>query len=569
MAAVIRDKRFEVNEESDLALLLETSQGDRIRVAIKNVSAKGLAGRFEAAEEAIIVADQLVPHAKLVWRNGAHEAPLGRLNPIRVTSVGNSSFEVAFTLIDSAMPLLGALSFELHIDPSDTKGERSLDLDPDRFSLADLAQVCPDDVDLMSRFKAASTYRRAWQKKPIYLYETYRNPSKGTRVKLQLNRKSQRSSYVIMGSNDYLGLASHPEVVEAAKKALDDYGFGSTGSPLTTGRTAVHEELRDYLARLFKKDAAILFNSGYAANVGAISCMIRPGDLVLADQLCHASIQDGLQMCKGTVRYFKHNDMTHLRRLLDEHRATHRACLLVTEGIFSMDGDLARFSEIADIATEYRARTFLDEAHSFGVVGDRGLGLWETLTDGQEADIIMGTFSKICGGIGGFVAGDQQVADWMHYFARSQVFSVSIPPCNAAAVLKALQIFVAQPELVTRLKDNISYFVQGMRQLGAPLVADHKSAIVPVTIGDEKKMGVMAGSLLDNGIYVIPIVFPAVSRSGCRFRFTVMATHTQSDLDLALSHFEQAMRLADFRFGENESEQPVVNNVKQLGRRVA
>jgi glycine C-acetyltransferase len=132
-----------------------------------------------------------------------------------------------------------------------------------------------------------------------------------------------------------------------------------------------------------------------------------------------------------------------------------------------------------------------------------------------------------------------------------------------------LQIFVAQPELVTRLKDNISYFVQGMRQLGAPLVADHKSAIVPVTISDEKKMGVMAGSLLDNGIYVIPIVFPAVSRSGCRFRFTVMATHTQSDLDLALSHFEQAMRLADFRFGENESEQPVVNNVKQLGRRVA
>lgn len=554
MPAVIREKRYELNQGSDLKLVISTTTGDRCEATVRNVSGTGLAVTMEASADLSLALDQVVPAGKLVWRGGTMEAVLGRLNVIRLVEKSPGLLDVAFSLIDGTVPLRGPLSFELHINQDEARDLRSTDIDPDHFSLADLAQVNPEDVDLLARFKAATTYRKAWLKKPIYLYETCRAPSKGIRVKLQINRKAQRSNYVIMGSNDYLGLAAHPEVVEAAKKALDDYGFGSTGSPVTTGRTAVHEELREFLARIFKKDAAILFNSGYTANMGAINAMIRPGDFVAADQLSHASIQDALQMCKGTVRYFKHNDMDHLRKLLKENRGSHRGCLVVTEGVFSMDGDLARMADIAEISTEFRARTYLDEAHSFGVVGHRGLGLWETLTDDQSVDVIMGTFSKICGGIGGFVVGNQEVIDWMHFFARSQVFSVSMPPCNAAAVLKALQIFTAQPELVQKLHENIKYFVSGMRQLGAPVAADHGSPIVPVVIGDERKLGKMTEVLLEGGIYVIPIVFPAVRRNGGRFRFTVMATHTQSDLDLALSQFEKAMRIADFHFSQNTDE---------------
>jgi glycine C-acetyltransferase len=183
-------------------------------------------------------------------------------------------------------------------------------------------------------------------------------------------------------------------------------------------------------------------------------------------------------------------------------------------------------------------------------VGEHGLGLWEALDSGEKVDVIMGTFSKICGGIGGFIAADQEVCDYLDLFARSQIFSVSIPPSTAAGVLKAIDIFQRDKSLLQRLHENIRYFVHGMRSLGAPLNPDHPSAVIPVVIGDERKLGIMNEVLLQSGIYVVPIVYPAVSRNASRFRFTVMAPHTQSDLDLVIFQFEKAMKTADFRFEE-------------------
>ncbi len=547
---IVRERRYAATADADLVLFIETSEGNKLRLKVINVSESGISASAQgvAKSDTELEPGSVIPCAKLLWKADAQEIVLGRMNVRRCTIADDGALSLVCTVIDDIIPVTGPLAFQLEESNESGKQRQSHEVNPEKFSLADLAQSNDENIDLMARFEVAKVYRNEWRKKPMYMYETVRTPSKGTRVKLKTPRKLGRDNFVIMGSNDYLGLASHPEVIEAAKLALDQYGFGSTGSPVTTGRTAVHEELREYIAQIFKKESVILFNSGYAANVGALTAMIHAGDFVVADSLCHASIQDALQMCKGAVRYFKHNDMAHLDRLLTEQREHHRGCLVVTEGVFSMDGDLAKMAEIIEIAKQHRARTYLDEAHSFGVIGERGLGLWETLDSDQNTDVIMGTFSKICGGIGGFIAGDQQVADWLHFFARSQIFSVSLPPSNAAGVLKALQIFTTQKHLLTQLRENISYFVKGMRSLGVPLDADHQSAIVPVVIGDEKKLSIMTESLLEGGIYVIPIVFPAVRRNGCRFRFTVMATHTQSDLDLVLSQFEKAMKLADFRF---------------------
>ncbi len=554
---IVRERRYAATADADLVLFIETSEGNKLRLKVINVSESGISASAQgvAKSDTELEPGSVIPCAKLLWKADAQEIVLGRMNVRRCTIADDGALSLVCTVIDDIIPVTGPLAFQLE-ESNESGGQRqSHEVNPEKFSLGDVAQSGDENIDLLSRFEAIKVYRNEWRKKPMYMYETVRTPSKGTRVKLKTPRKLGRDNFVIMGSNDYLGLASHPEVIEAAKQALDQYGFGSTGSPMTTGRTAIHEELREYVAQIFKKESVILFNSGYAANVGALSAMIHAGDFVVADSICHASIQDALQMCKGAVRYFKHNDMAHLDRLLTEQREHHRGCLIVTEGVFSMDGDLAKMAEIIEIAKHHRARTYLDEAHSFGVIGDRGLGLWETLDTDQNVDVIMGTFSKICGGIGGFIAGDQQVHDWLHFFARSQVFSVSLPPSNAAGVLKALQIFMTQKQLLTQLRENIAYFAKGMRRLGAPLAEDHQSAVIPVVIGDERKLSIMTECLLEGGIYVIPIVFPAVRRGGSRFRFTVMATHTQSDLDLVLSQFEKAMSMADFRFADNGMEQ--------------
>ena len=570
---IVRERRYAVRTGADLTLFIETSEGSKLRLKVLNVSESGISATADGftKSETELEPDSVIPCAKLLWKEDAQEIVLGRMNVRRCTVSESGSVSLVCTIIDDIIPVTGPLAFQLE-ESNEPGGQRqSHEVNPEKFSLADLAQSNDENIDLMARFEVAKVYRNEWRKKPMYVYETVRNPSKGTRLKLKTPRKLGRDNFVIMGSNDYLGLASHPEVIEAAKVALDQYGFGSTGSPVTTGRTAVHEELREYIAQIFKKESVILFNSGYAANVGALTAMIHAGDFVVADSLSHASIQDALQMCKGAVRYFKHNDMAHLDRLLTEQREHHRGCLIVTEGVFSMDGDLAKMDEIVDIAKQHRARTYLDEAHSFGVIGDRGLGLWETLDSDQNADVIMGTFSKICGGIGGFIAGDQQVHDWLQFFARSHMFSVSLPPSNAAGVLKALQIFMTQKHLLTQLRENIAYFVKGMRRLGAPLAEDHQSSIIPVIIGDERKLSTMCEALLEGGVYVIPIVFPAVRRGGSRFRFTVMATHTQSDLDLVLSQFERAMALADFRFDAVGIDQikSAITSVKTLQRKIA
>jgi glycine C-acetyltransferase len=252
-----------------------------------------------------------------------------------------------------------------------------------------------------------------------------------------------------------------------------------------------------------------------------------------------------MQQSQGVKRFHKHNDIEHLEKVLKRTRGDCEGSLIIVEGIFSMDGDVAPLKDIFNLARKYDSRIFLDDAHSFGVLGKNGLGLGEEANLLGSVDLTMGTFSKICGTIGGFVCGPREVIDWLSVAARSVFFSVALPPSTVAATQRSLEIFQNDPNLLNRLKSNIDFFVTGLRSMGFYFPPDHRSAIVPLIIGDEAKLGKMYKMLYDAGVYTIPVVYPAVSKNSCRFRLTVSALHTTSDLDYVLLVIKRCIEALD------------------------
>jgi hypothetical protein len=290
---------------------------------LKDLSASGVCGNASIQESKFIPNEAntpigtIFPEAKIVWDQ--HEYQLGRIAVRRLKS-SSDQVEIAFNSIDTQIPVSGELTKILDIDFAKEDMRKDRELDPNFFHLGNFLHNEDTSVDLFNRVREYQVFYKEFEKSKRYGYSLLRNESKGTRINLIRARKGQRFDYVMMGSNDYLGLGAHPEVIQAAKEALDKYGFGSTGSPVTTGLTKVHHDLCNKLAELHNKEAAILFNSGYAANVGALAGILRPGDLVVTDQLCHASIQDGLHMARATTRFFKHNNIESLEEILKKER---------------------------------------------------------------------------------------------------------------------------------------------------------------------------------------------------------------------------------------------------------
>ena len=535
----IRQKRFQLKPDADLHLITENEQGEQAKYAINNLSLMGLSVHKPLDKSTPkMTYGEILQASKIVGPE--IEVPLGRLVFRHEKSELNL---LGFSCVDSKIPVSGLLSKfvkGLDIEPY------GLELNSTKFTLGEFAFAEANGKDILEKCRSFHIMSQEWKKKPGYQYKTIRSRSKGSRVSI----KGCKRDAIIMGSNDYLGLAAHPRVIEAVIKTTSEYGFGSTGSPLTTGQSDIHEELCQFLARFLQKENVVLFNSGYAANIGIISGIARSGDLILADFFSHASIQDAMKMSPATSRFFRHNNPDHLREILKAKRNNHSGCLIITEGVFSMDGDVPPLQQITELAKEYDCRILIDEAHSIGVIGDRGQGAALDLNQGENADMIMGTFSKCFGGIGGFVAASQEVTDWLYWFARAHMFSVSIPPGTAAAVLEAGKIITEDPSLLRNLKGNIHYFVSGLREMGIQLHPEHQSAVIPVIIRDEEKMGIMNRHLIEHGIFVVPIIYPAVKRNECRFRFTVMATHTKSDLDFVLKIFAESAELAGVIFDD-------------------
>ena len=343
---------------------------------------------------------------------------------------------------------------------------------------------------------------------------------------------------LLFSSNNYLGLANHPALKQAAQEAIVQYGCGSGASRLISGSMAVHHELEQRLALLKKTEAALVFPTGYHANIGVLSALMGPGDTILSDSLNHASIIDGCRLSRADTRVYRHADTAHLGELLQACPTTGQR-LIVTDSVFSMDGDLAPLTEIVSLAQQYDAWVMVDEAHATGVFGPHGSGLVEELGLTGQVDIQMGTLGKALGCVGAFVAGSHELIDWLVNRARSFIYTTAIPPAVAAAVLAALDIVAREPERRRQLWTNTQVLADGLRSLGYTLGAT-RSQILPVIIGEARETMAVAAAILQRGVFAHGIRPPTVPEGSSRIRVTPMAAHTQDHLSRTLDAFAAA-----------------------------
>jgi 8-amino-7-oxononanoate synthase len=339
---------------------------------------------------------------------------------------------------------------------------------------------------------------------------------------------------VMMGSNNYLGLTHHPRVLEAAKRALEHFGSGCTGSRFLNGTLDLHEELECRLAQFFDKEAALVFSTGYQANLGLISGLVGRGDVVFLDKLDHASIVDGAKMSFGETERFNHGNLAHLERLLQKD--ADRGKMIIVDGVFSMEGNIADVPALVKVAQKYGAALAIDDAHSVGVLGPRGDGTAAHFGLSDEVDLIVGTFSKSLASIGGFITGSESVIHYLKHHSRPLIFTAALPPANTAGVLAALEVMINEPERRDRLWENTRRLHQGFRELGFDIGAT-QTPIVPVLIGTMEQTFVFWRQLFDAGVFTNPVVPPAVPPDQCRLRTSLMATHTDEQIDFALEQF--------------------------------
>ena len=342
---------------------------------------------------------------------------------------------------------------------------------------------------------------------------------------------------LMMGSNSYLGLTNHPRVIEAAKKATDKYGTGCAGSRFLNGTLDIHIELEDKLAKLVGKEASLAFAAGYMANLGAISAMVERGEYIVTDKFDHASILDGCMLSMGKMVRFNHNNMKHLDTVLN-NKVAGKGALIVVDGIFSMEGDIADVPNICKLAKKHKVSVMVDEAHSLGVLHKTGAGATMAAGCTDDVEIIMGTFSKSLASVGGFLAGSKDVIHYIKHFARSLIFSASLPPASAATVLEAMKIMKEEPERIDKLWENTHYMMENFKAMGYN-TGSSCTPVIPLHVGDMMNAFKMWKQLDDEGVFINPIVPPAVPPNDTLIRTSFMATHTRKQLDEALEKFEK------------------------------
>jgi 8-amino-7-oxononanoate synthase len=338
---------------------------------------------------------------------------------------------------------------------------------------------------------------------------------------------------VMLGSNSYLGLTTHPEVKKAAIDAIEKYGTGCAGSRFLNGNLDIHTRLEEELAELVGKEDALVFSTGFQTNLGIISALVGKGEFVVTDKFNHASIIDGARLSFGKKVNYSHNDMADLERCLG-NLPRDRGKLIVVDGVFSMEGDIARLPELVKLSKEFGAALMVDDAHGIGVLGENGSGTSNHFDVTDDVHIIMGTFSKSLVSLGGFVAADVDTIEFIRHIARALMFSASMTPANVATVRAALKIMKEQPERIGRLWENTAMMKKGLEELGFD-TGNSETPIIPVRIGDSVSTFTATVRLQEEGVLVNPVVAPAVPEGDCLIRMSLMATHTPEHIDFALS----------------------------------
>ena len=337
---------------------------------------------------------------------------------------------------------------------------------------------------------------------------------------------------VMLGSNNYLGLTNHPEVKQAAAEALAQYGSGCAGSRLLNGTLEIHVQLEERLAEFMGREAALTFSTGFQVNLGVLSCLLDRSDVAILDALDHACIIDGCRLGFGKTYKYRHNDMGDLEKKLRVAGAE-KGKLIVVDGVFSMEGDVANLPGIVEAKNRHGARLMVDDAHGLGVFGEHGRGTPEHFGVEHEVDLVMGTFSKSLAAIGGFVAGNARVIEHIKHNARAQIFSAAPPPASMAAAMKALELIEREPERRKRLWETTHYMKKELSGMGYD-TGDSASPVIPIVVGDDMNAYTMVMRLQEEGVFANPVVSPAVPPGRAMLRTSYMATHTQEHLDRSL-----------------------------------
>jgi 8-amino-7-oxononanoate synthase len=338
---------------------------------------------------------------------------------------------------------------------------------------------------------------------------------------------------VMIGSNNYLGLTHDPRVQEAAKNAIEKYGTGCTGSRFLNGNLALHEELEIRLARYLGKEACLVFATGFLSNLGALSALVGRGDVIYSDRENHASIIEGNRAAMGETVKFRHNDMADLERVLQLTRGKYQGALIVADGVFSMSGDIFNFPEALKLAEKYGCRIYIDDAHALGVLGPKGQGTEHHFGLKNDADVVMGTFSKSFASIGGFIAADEQVIHYIKHKSRPFIFSAAMPPAAAATVLECLNIVEKEPEHLENLWKNARFMNRELSLLGYNTL-NSRTPIIPLLIGDDMTAFTFTQKLYEHGVFATPVVSPAVPEGCALIRTSYMAIHNEDDLNYVL-----------------------------------
>ncbi len=364
--------------------------------------------------------------------------------------------------------------------------------------------------------------------------------------------KMNGKDVLMFGSNSYLGLTNHPKLKEAAKQAVDKYGSGCAGSRFLNGTLDLHLELEHALAEFVGMEEAIVFSTGMQVNLGVLSSLLGRKDFIVSDEFNHASIVDGTRLSFATTRKYKHNNMESLETVLQrigKERGPDDVALVVMDGVFSMEGDVAKLPEIVEIAKRYNANVMVDDAHGLGVMGEHGRGTANHFGLTDQVDLIMGTFSKSLATIGGFIGTSHEIANWLKHNARALIFSASIAPANAAAVLAALELIQQEPERVENVWRNTRYAKKMLDDLGFD--TGHSSTpIIPIYVRDVNKTFLLTRQLQDEGVFVNPVITPAVAPEDTLIRFSLMATHTLEQIDEAIGKLAKVARRLDILTGQ-------------------
>jgi 8-amino-7-oxononanoate synthase len=377
------------------------------------------------------------------------------------------------------------------------------------------------------------SFTKAEEMRQIGMYPYFKPISESEDTVVVIEGKTR----IMLGSNNYLGLTHHPKVLEAAQLALVKYGAGCTGSRFLNGTLDLHLQLEDSLARFLKKEAVIVFSTGYGANLGLISGLVGRGETVFLDKLDHACIVDGARLSYGETQRFNHGDLRQLGRMLEKQEAG-AGSMVIVDGVYSMEGTIADIPELVKLKQKYGAVLAVDDAHALGVIGPNGDGTGAHWKLQDEVDIVAGTFSKSLASVGGFVASTHNTIDYLKHHSRPFIFTASLPPANTAGVLAALEVMQQEPERREHLWSITRRLQDGLRGMGYD-IGETQTPIVPVLIGPMDKTFIFWRKLYDAGVFTNPVVAPAVPPSQCRLRTSLIATHTHAQIDQALDAFSK------------------------------